>query len=173
MFALTLWLCAVDLGSGSTTHCTGLLGEAGGGRFVVPSLYTWRWKWWRFMLIGSGVWNTESISDRANRGRISFIRNYAQQSSSVSRGKCREERTICGTNSNKFPLWCRSWHREDKKPSESNAQLRASPSQGRTKDIIPHTTYFDYVGTIWRGIEMYNSKELLRKRLRSPSKYHE
>lgn len=46
------------------------------------------------------VWNTESISDRANRGRISFIRNYAQQSSSVSRGKCREERTICGTNSN-------------------------------------------------------------------------
>lgn len=119
------------------------------------------------------VWNTESIADRANRGRISFIRNYAQQSSSVSRGKCREERTICGTNSNKFPLWCRSWHREDKKPSESNAQLRASPSQGRTKDIIPHTTYFDCVGTIWRGIEMYNSKELLRKRLRSPSKYHE
>lgn len=46
------------------------------------------------------VWNTESISDRANRGRISFIRNYAQQSSSVSRGKCRDERTICGTNSN-------------------------------------------------------------------------
>lgn len=39
--SLTSWRSRADSGSVSTTHCTGLLGKAAGGRSVATWLYTW------------------------------------------------------------------------------------------------------------------------------------
>lgn len=43
--SLTSWRSRADSGSVSTTHCTGLLGKAAGGRSVATWLYTWGRNW--------------------------------------------------------------------------------------------------------------------------------